>query len=86
MLRSKVACAVRTPSSMDFTSRFGRGRIGQSSVDGGFLRHHIRVRLHGFQLRDHLALLDVIAFFDQDLGDRRRAEGIGAQIDVILGL
>ena len=48
------------------------------------LRRHIRRRLHALQLRQHLPLLHLLAFFHIQLDDL--AEGVGPNVHVGLGL
>jgi hypothetical protein len=67
-----------------FDGGFGGAGIGLGGVEGGLLRRHVGFGLHVFDARQQLALADAVAFLDQEFGDL--AHGIGADVDVILGL
>ena len=65
-VRSSVACAVVIALVGRFQARFARARLGLAGSDGGPLRSDIRRGLHRFELRDDLALLDLVAFNDKE--------------------
>ena len=67
-----------------FQFGFGGAGIGLGGSDGRFLDPHIRLGLNVFDLGQQLALADVVALFHQQLRDV--AHGVGADIDVVLGL
>src|ERR1019366_7607272 len=67
-----------------FDGGFGGAGIGFGGVEGSLLRVHIGFGLHVFDARQKLAFADPVAFLDQKFADL--AHGIGADVDVILGL
>src|ERR1019366_1588902 len=63
---------------------FGGAGVGFGGVDGGLLGVHIGFGLHVFDARQKLAFADAVAFLDEEFADL--AHGIGADVDIILGL
>src|ERR1035438_5385077 len=67
-----------------FDGGFGGTGVGFARVEGSLLRVHVGFGLHVLDARQKLAFADPVAFLDQKLADL--AHGIGADVDVILGL
>ena len=78
-----MASAVAIALVRGFQARLARCRIPPGWAYGRPLRSDVRFGLHRFELRNHLALLNAIAFDDQNLRDTRGANRIGAKVDVV---
>ena len=63
---------------------FGGRGVRFGGTQRGLLRLHVGLRLHVLDFGQQLALVDVVAFLHQDLG--QLAHRVGADVDVILGL
>ncbi len=81
---STAACMVFDILVGGLQAGFGGGGIGFGGSQAGFLRIHVGLGLDILDPGQQLALADAVAFLDQEFGDI--AHGVGADVDVILGL
>ena len=85
LLRSSVACAVRTASSMEAIPASAAAESASAVSMVAFCATTSAPACTDSSRATILPFADVVAFLHQYLGDGRRAQGVRAQIDVILG-